>query len=292
MTSISITGIVIKFTSKTCHFCQKRCVWECMCLHLNIHEHSCNAYVCCTHTHKISFYPLIKPYASWRYEASLWHHHILFKKMYDSYFPGLCPLGGDNDSGIIIMWERIKSSFSCSAPIYNCGISNGSQIFPGGNILNFSIFCVFFFAFLGPHMWHMEVPRLGVESELPLLAYTTATAMPDLRVSASYPAAHGNARSLMHGSRPGIKPGSSWIRVAFVSSEPCWELLYILFFMFSNWKFSETGLFFFLSCISGSFAGIQRNKCLKISFLFLYGPSRVLGPSLYDFILLFDPSYK
>ena len=27
---------------------------------------------------------------------------------------------------------------------------------------------------------HMEVPRLGVESKLQLLAYTTATAMPDL----------------------------------------------------------------------------------------------------------------
>ena len=23
-----------------------------------------------------------------------------------------------------------------------------------------------FFVFLGPHLWHMEVPRLGVESEL------------------------------------------------------------------------------------------------------------------------------
>ena len=37
----------------------------------------------------------------------------------------------------------------------------------------------FFFVFLGPHPRHMEVPRLGVESELQLLAYTTATAMPD-----------------------------------------------------------------------------------------------------------------
>ena len=37
----------------------------------------------------------------------------------------------------------------------------------------------FFFFFLGPHLWHMEVPRLGVESELQSLAYTTATAMPD-----------------------------------------------------------------------------------------------------------------
>ena len=39
---------------------------------------------------------------------------------------------------------------------------------------------VFFVCFLGPHLWHMEVPRLGVKSELQLLAYTTATAMPDL----------------------------------------------------------------------------------------------------------------
>ena len=36
-----------------------------------------------------------------------------------------------------------------------------------------------FFVFLGPHPRRMEVPRLGVESELQLLAYTTATAMPD-----------------------------------------------------------------------------------------------------------------
>ena len=35
-----------------------------------------------------------------------------------------------------------------------------------------------FFA-LGPHPQHMEVPRLGVESALQLVAYTTATATPD-----------------------------------------------------------------------------------------------------------------
>ena len=33
--------------------------------------------------------------------------------------------------------------------------------------------------FLGLYPQHMEVPRLGVESELQLLAYTTATAMRD-----------------------------------------------------------------------------------------------------------------
>ena len=52
----------------------------------------------------------------------------------------------------------------------------------------------------------MEVPRLGVESELQLLAYTTA---------------HCNARSLTHWARPGIKPESSWILVGFVI---CWTM--------------------------------------------------------------------
>ena len=45
----------------------------------------------------------------------------------------------------------------------------------------FVFFC--FFCFLRPNLWHMEVPRLGVESELKLPAYTTA---------------HSNAGSLTH----------------------------------------------------------------------------------------------
>ena len=36
-----------------------------------------------------------------------------------------------------------------------------------------------FFCFLGPHLWHMEVPRIEVESELQLLAYAIDTAMGD-----------------------------------------------------------------------------------------------------------------
>ena len=38
----------------------------------------------------------------------------------------------------------------------------------------------FFVLFLGPHLQHMEVPRLGVESELQPLAYATVTATLDL----------------------------------------------------------------------------------------------------------------
>ena len=49
-------------------------------------------------------------------------------------------------------------------------------------MLNFGVlgdFFFFLFIFLGPHAHHMEVPRLGIQSELLLPAYTTATATPD-----------------------------------------------------------------------------------------------------------------
>ena len=41
------------------------------------------------------------------------------------------------------------------------------------------LFCIIFFSFLGLHLQHMEVPRLGAELELQLLACTTATATQD-----------------------------------------------------------------------------------------------------------------
>ena len=37
-----------------------------------------------------------------------------------------------------------------------------------------SLFLSFFLFFLGPHLHPMEVPRLGVQSELQLQAYCTA----------------------------------------------------------------------------------------------------------------------
>ena len=59
---------------------------------------------------------------------------------------------------------------------------------------SFFFFFFFFFGFLGQRPQHMEVPRLGVELELELPAYTTATATPDpscVRICA----AHRNAGS-------------------------------------------------------------------------------------------------
>lgn len=44
----------------------------------------------------------------------------------------------------------------------------------------FFLLSFFFFFFLGPHLQHMEVPRLWVDSELQLPATATATATVDL----------------------------------------------------------------------------------------------------------------
>ena len=56
---------------------------------------------------------------------------------------------------------------------------------PDGGLTNHCCFSYYFsfiyvfICFLEPHLQHMEVPRLGVKSELQLPAYTTATAMQD-----------------------------------------------------------------------------------------------------------------
>ena len=102
----------------------------------------------------------------------------------------------------------------------------------GKELIDIHIFHFFFFV-LGPQLQHMEVPSLGVESELKLLAIATATATTYIiatATSATYTTAHINARSLTYWARPGIKPASSWMPVRFVSTEPRWEvLIYICF---------------------------------------------------------------
>ena len=50
----------------------------------------------------------------------------------------------------------------------------------GARIPRFLMYLIFTF-FLCPHLWHIEVPKLRVESELQLSAYATATAMPNPR---------------------------------------------------------------------------------------------------------------
>ena len=83
-----------------------------------------------------------------------------------------------------------------------------------------------YFFFLGLHPRHMEVPRRGVDLELQLPAYTTATVMPDL--SHICAPAHSNDGSLTHWARPGIEPSNSWFLVGCISTAPQRELLEFL----------------------------------------------------------------
>ena len=62
----------------------------------------------------------------------------------------------------------------------------------------------FFLIFLGPHLWHMEVPRLEVESKLQLPAYTIAIATPDLSCVCDLNTAHSNTRFLTHWGGQGL----------------------------------------------------------------------------------------
>ena len=95
-------------------------------------------------------------------------------------------------------------------------------------------FClfVFLFCFLGSHLRHMEVPRLGVESELQLPVYTTATAT---WYSSCICDLHHNSQQYWI-LNPLIEArdwtASSWILVGFVTAKPQQECLYIFFFRF------------------------------------------------------------
>ena len=66
------------------------------------------------------------------------------------------------------------------------------------NFFFFLHFFFFFLLFLGPHSRHMEVPRLGVESELELLASAVIATPDPSQVCNLHHRARGNARSLTH----------------------------------------------------------------------------------------------
>ena len=69
----------------------------------------------------------------------------------------------------------------------------------------------------GPYVWHIEVSRLGIESEL----YFRPTPQPQQQGTwakpSTYTTLHSNTRSLTHWARPGIEPASSWILVGFLT---------------------------------------------------------------------------
>ena len=72
----------------------------------------------------------------------------------------------------IILQNYLSYVILLSIVIFTC-IHNGLK---NNKSINIHFFLSFFF---GPQTWHIEVPRLGVESELQLPAYATATATQD-----------------------------------------------------------------------------------------------------------------
>ena len=70
----------------------------------------------------------------------------------------------------------------------------------------------------------MEVPKLGVESELQLSANARATAIPDLSCICDLHHSSQQHQSLNPLSEARIEPATSWFLVRFVSAESQWEL--------------------------------------------------------------------
>ena len=79
----------------------------------------------------------------------------------------------------------------------------------------------------------MEVPRLGIESELQLLPTPQPQQCSIWAASATYTTAHGKALSQTCWARTGIEPASSWILVGFISTVPQGELPCIISWFFS-----------------------------------------------------------
>ena len=77
----------------------------------------------------------------------------------------------------------------------------------------------------------MEVPRLGMKSELLLSAYSTATALRGPSCIWDRHHSSWQGRIFTHGARPGIKPASLWIRVGFFT---CWFWRCLTIFYFKS----------------------------------------------------------
>ena len=79
------------------------------------------------------------------------------------------------------------------------------------------IYVFIYWSFLGPHLWHMEVPRLGSYRSCSHWPIPEPQQYQIRAVSATYTTAPGNAKSLTHWARLGIKPAASWFLVRFVN---------------------------------------------------------------------------
>ena len=112
----------------------------------------------------------------------------------------LLPLSIQRDAGKMYLWHCFHNAFA---------LTENSHFF-FFRIHHIRPIILRFFFFLGLHLRRMEVPRLGVESELQLQVYAIVTGS-ELHLWPATTAAFGIAGPLTHWARPGIKPSSSQI---------------------------------------------------------------------------------
>ena len=132
--------------------------------------------------------------------------------------PGHCHLDKDCEGCIFLLTqkEETKPRFSkADKPAVTDTMSSfWVLVLLSWTIIHLFIYLYLFYC-LGPHLWQTEVPRLGVESELPV--YTTATATQDPTHVCDLHHSSWQCWILTQWARPGIKPTTSWMLVRFLT---------------------------------------------------------------------------
>ena len=120
--------------------------------------------------------------------------------------------------------EILRKHFKWLPYLPNLHILSRDQLNVGTS-LDCLLFFFLSFVLLGLHPWHKEVPRLGSNQSCSCWPTPQPQQGRIWAASTTYTTAHGNARSLTHWVRLGIKPASSWFLVGFISAAPQRELL-------------------------------------------------------------------
>ena len=152
------------------------------------------------------------------------HSHFskkYFNKVFQSFLSGYLKFLGDGRWG---RWDGGFHSFLNLLPEWSLTwmTKNRIKVYVWSRFTKYFSFLFFFFVFLGPHLQYMEVPRLGVESELPCRPTLWPQQYGIWAMSMTYTTGHSSARSLTHWVRPGIKPVFLWILVGFIN---CWAMI-------------------------------------------------------------------
>ena len=90
---------------------------------------------------------------------------------------------------------------------------------------------LFILVFLGLHLWHVDVSRLGVTLNLLLPAYARVTGTRDPSYICDLQHSSRQCRCLTHWAKPGIKPASSQILVGVINRWAQRELPAFSFFL-------------------------------------------------------------